>query len=361
MDDFNLATLYESRNEYCSLLLAKLSPLVIQGIRSIFDEAVRLCKDNDETEKYLMTFQNFLARVPKWNSELVQNEAERIKRVSVCTYLEELITCVHINQLKVLTSIRVGRQQKKIDISIPKLPEFVHRVYIEAARRLYKNVYLFDIEVPSLTRQKNARECEIIVNDCIMSVIRDSMPVESILRSYMDPTTEEEVFEEREEIVEREPIPPNKKLENQANQPFDSISNKKMDSENDHSSIFSVGKGSADFIVKKDETDDKEDADDVPSDKSQAISKMRIEKNSETGLREIVRKIDTVADGERSSIRRAEKEIKAPSSFESNPPTSTMIGLQNLTDFDKPDDDEKIKFAESVGGSDSIQLDIEVL
>ena len=32
---------------------------MIEGIRSIFDEAYKLCIENEENEKYLMTFQNF--------------------------------------------------------------------------------------------------------------------------------------------------------------------------------------------------------------------------------------------------------------------------------------------------------------
>ena len=40
---------------------------------------------------------------------------ERIIERSGCNYLEDLITCVHIIQLKVLTSIRVGNKQKKLN------------------------------------------------------------------------------------------------------------------------------------------------------------------------------------------------------------------------------------------------------
>ena len=55
--------------------------------------------------------------------------------------LRRSITCVHIIQLKVLTCIRVGNKQKKIDISIPKLNNFVHRVYINTARKIFSNIF----------------------------------------------------------------------------------------------------------------------------------------------------------------------------------------------------------------------------
>ena len=204
MDDFNTNLLSEARNEYSSRLLNILTPLVIQGFRSIFKEAYELCVKNEESTKYLMTFQNFLSRVPKWNQEIINVETDRIVTTSKCSYLEDILTCVHITQLKILTSIRVSTQQKKIEIDIPKLSDFVHRVYIEAARKIYQNVYLFEKHVMPLQQQKNMRECEIIVRECILKVIADSMPIEKILRAYIDETEEEEIIEETIEKPEEE-------------------------------------------------------------------------------------------------------------------------------------------------------------
>tara|TARA_R110002074_G_scaffold156319_2_gene312529 strand:- start:588 stop:1766 length:1179 start_codon:yes stop_codon:yes gene_type:complete len=200
MDDYNTSVLSEAKNEYSANLVNILTPLLIQGLQSIFKEACSLCKDNDEYDKYLMTFQNFLTRVPKWNQELIDNETKRIIQQSKCNYLEDLLTCVHITQLKVLTSIRVATKQKKIDIDIPKISDFIHKVYIKCARKCYSNVYLFETDIEPLTQQKNFRECETICKECILNTVRESMPVEKILRAYMDETTEEEIVEE--EIVE---------------------------------------------------------------------------------------------------------------------------------------------------------------
>jgi hypothetical protein len=155
-----------------------------------------MCVDNDEVGKYLMTFQNLLSRIPKWNTIIVEEERKRIIERSGCNYLEDLITCVHIIQLKVLTSIRVGNKQKKIDISIPKLDHFIHRVYIYVARKVYANVYLFEKNLSPLQVQKNNRELELIVQDCILTTIRESIPTEAIIRAYMD-----ESIEQEEEVI----------------------------------------------------------------------------------------------------------------------------------------------------------------
>jgi hypothetical protein len=201
MDDFVISNLHESRNEWCSRLVSVFTPVVIEGIRSIFNESWKMCLDNDEASKYLMTFQNLLSRVPKWNNIIVEDERKRIIERSGCDYLEDLITCVHIIQLKVLTCIRVGNKQKKIDISIPKLDIFIHKVYIHVARKVYMNVYLFERNISPLQVQKNNRELESIVQECILTTIRESVPTEAIIRAYMD----ESVEQEEEVIIEDVP------------------------------------------------------------------------------------------------------------------------------------------------------------
>jgi len=206
MDDFNGSALHESKNEWGSRLVTILTPLIIDGYKSILEESLKLCKDNGETNKYLMTFQNLISRIPKWNAQIIETERKRICEKSGCSYLEELITCVHIIQLKILTSMRVGQKQKKIDINIPKLDEFVHKTYINVARKVYKNVYLFEVNLPPLQIQKNHRELEIIVQECILNTLRDSIPVEAILKAYMDESVEEDVIEEVNEQIIDEPI-----------------------------------------------------------------------------------------------------------------------------------------------------------
>jgi hypothetical protein len=205
MDDFSTSTLYESKNEWSARLLTILTPLIIEGYKAIFDEAYKLCKENNELDKYLMTFQNFISRIPKWNPTIIEQERKRICEKSGCGYLEDLVVCTHIIQLKILTAMRVGQKQKKIDINIPKLDDFIHKIYINGARKIYKNVYLFEINIPPLQIQKHNRELEIIIQECILNTLRDNIPVETILKAYMDETVEEEVIEEiKEEIIPME-------------------------------------------------------------------------------------------------------------------------------------------------------------
>ena len=91
MDDYNTSMLSEAKNEYCIRLLNVLTPMVIEGLKSILSEADTLCIANNEEEKYLMTFQNFLSRVPKWNNDIITEETNRIIAKSGCNYLEDLL------------------------------------------------------------------------------------------------------------------------------------------------------------------------------------------------------------------------------------------------------------------------------
>lgn len=229
MDDFVISNLHESRNEWCSRLVSIFTPLVSEGIKSIFNEAWKLCVDTDEVSKYLMTFQNLLSRIPKWNSVIVEEERKRIIERSGCNYLEDLITCVHIIQLKVLTCIRVGNRQKKIDISIPKLDSFIHKVYIHVARKVYTNVYLFERNISPLLMQKNSRELEMIIQECILTAIRESIPTEEIIKAYMD----ESVEQEEEVVIENIDEPVLEKDEDGTTNPSDEESKESKQSGED--------------------------------------------------------------------------------------------------------------------------------
>jgi len=293
MDDFVISNLHESRNEWSARLVSIFTPLVIEGIKSIFNESWKLCLDNDEASKYLMTFQNLLARIPKWNSVIIEEERKRIIERSGCNYLEDLITCVHIIQLKVLTCIRVGNKQKKIDISIPKLDHFIHKVYINTARKVYMNVYLFEKNISPLQIQKNNRELETIVEQCILNAIRESIPTEAIIRAYMDETTEQE----EEVIIEKIEEP-----ENNVNNPS-SNTNETGNTDNDNDNIEDV--------IRKEE--------DLPS----VVPSIQNINNDEVITRLTFNDIDKVME-EDNSI----KNINAPKTIERLEEISTTRALQ---------------------------------
>ena len=53
MDDYSIQSLTESKNEWSARLVSILSFNIIQGINSIYKEAVRLCEENEEKNKFI--------------------------------------------------------------------------------------------------------------------------------------------------------------------------------------------------------------------------------------------------------------------------------------------------------------------
>jgi hypothetical protein len=205
MDDFLPDTLKNTIGEYSQRLISIITPEIYVGFQSMLNDSYQICLANGETNKYLMTFQNCIKRIPKYSQNIVENECKRIIDKSGCNYLEDLLTVTHVILLKNLTTIRVGNRQKKIDISIPKFDIFIHRIYINVGRKLYQNVDLFMFDCPPLTKMKNRRIVENLIEKCILDTIRDSMPFEHIIRSYLDESEEREEEEiepeENDELV----------------------------------------------------------------------------------------------------------------------------------------------------------------
>jgi hypothetical protein len=64
-------------------------------------------------------------------------------------------------------------------------------IYPRSAKNI-QNVYLFELNVPSLQIQRNNRELETIIQECVLITIRDSIPTEEIIRAYLDESIEQE-------------------------------------------------------------------------------------------------------------------------------------------------------------------------
>lgn len=185
------SVLGSTKDEYAIRLVKVLSPQIQRGITDIFNEAVLLCAESGEPHKYLMTFQNFLSRVPSWSQETVTKEADRIVEDSKCDYIQELLACVHVAHLKILTAIRPSETSREVEIPLPKMNAFIHKTYINVARKLWQNTFLYETGILPLEQQKNSREVNIAIHDSIIDAVRESLPVDKILKNYLQGVEEQ--------------------------------------------------------------------------------------------------------------------------------------------------------------------------
>jgi hypothetical protein len=118
--------------------------------------------------------------------EKVHNEINLIHVNTGCDYLEDLLTAVFIAHTKVLTAIRLSANNKKVEITIPKVEHFLFKVLCEISKLLWSSTYLFRDDISGIDRQQNYKAIEVIIGEGILQAIRSLVPVKSILRNLVN-------------------------------------------------------------------------------------------------------------------------------------------------------------------------------
>jgi len=185
MDENNTSIFTQAKIEYTQQLIDVLTPNMFDGMKSIYDESKVVF--STQTNKSILTlFRSFLEKVPEWNNALVETETERIIKESRCDWLDDLVTAVFISHTKILTSIGPNLNNTRINLTIPKTINFIHKCYINLAREIWKNPYLFDENINGSDYQRNMRTIELIIKDSIENTIRKLLPFKEILKEHLD-------------------------------------------------------------------------------------------------------------------------------------------------------------------------------
>ena len=190
--DSVLSVYSDARAEYTKQLCVFLVPAYFQFVVELLEKAKQATLVAGESKKALWQFQTYLNEIHDWNMEKVNNEIHTIYVNSGCDYLEDLLTAVFIAHTKVLTAIRLSSNNKKVDITIPKVEHFLFKVLCETSKLLWSSTYLFR-DVPGIEKQQNYRAIEGILNDGILQAVRNLVPVKSILKDFMNGETSSDV------------------------------------------------------------------------------------------------------------------------------------------------------------------------
>jgi hypothetical protein len=172
--------LLEVKRDYTKQLCNLLVPVMYEGILSLYTSAKNARKDLP-----MKMFQLVLSKVPEWNQHTITTEYNRIITKTNCEWINELITAVFISHAKILSSIKTRKKTKTLNLKIPNGDYFIHKSYIECARQFWKNPYLLFDEVNSIEYQRNLRDSEAIIEQCIEETIRKLLPIRNILQQYI--------------------------------------------------------------------------------------------------------------------------------------------------------------------------------
>ena len=178
-----------------------LVPHVADGLWSIYENAKTACERNKQPEKTLQTFQNLLTSVPKWSSETLKKEVERIITASKCDYIEDLLLGVFVSYIRAFASLQQNEATHvNIDFERPSLESFVQTFYTAAARKCWSQAYLFNtIQVASTQQARNRRDIEAMLDSTVGEVVDGFIPWREISKAY---------FQKKEETPRPATAPP---------------------------------------------------------------------------------------------------------------------------------------------------------
>ena len=208
--NLNISVLVAARDEYIEQLKCIITPLVIQGFNSIYQDAIKV----SEGKKIIIQFQKLLKEIPQWNQSILQGEAKRIK--NKCPYIMDIVTAIFVSNVKILASIRLKGNNDNIKVKIPTSEIFIHSIYIESAQQFYYDPFLFYNSGDNTNFghvQKNKRYIKEMIGISVDETIRQMLPFDDILQEYLsnalndnldnidnDPVTDEE--SEEDELIQ---------------------------------------------------------------------------------------------------------------------------------------------------------------
>lgn len=184
----------EAKQEYTRNLKNVIKDTILSNSNTLLEESKKEAEKNDT----LVIFQRKLKNIPHWSSAYVDNEVEKIKKN--CPWFLELLTAVIITNVKILTSVKVSKTKKKIQIKTPQADKFVHQVYIEFARAMFEHI----------KKQKdlpNDMTIDYLFDLSLENIIRLHLPIQNILQMYVGENESDEESNDDESDAEPEDDP----------------------------------------------------------------------------------------------------------------------------------------------------------
>jgi len=216
----NLNVLVEAKKEYLGQLCLIMCPVMIEVFQDMYNEATKLSKGR----KTLIMFQKLLKEVPNWSNQMSSQHTSNI--ADRCSWFSDLLAAVFVACTKILSAVRLKSDNKKISLKLPTNEVFIQTCYNNVAKDIYKDPYIFHEEQSEYMRDEQLTQR---ISTCIESTVKELIPVQQILQTYMSQETRDidldgevqdtedpDVFDDPEETPlpepEPEPLPENEPM-----------------------------------------------------------------------------------------------------------------------------------------------------
>lgn len=224
MKTINVNNVVEAKSEYTKQLNAVMcEPIVIKMI-FIYQQCKNTPPVEGKTINVLVEMQKKMKEIPGWNAFAVETETKCI--MQNCAYLSDLLAAVFVSNVKILTSIRVGKSNKKVQIKMPSNDSFVHHVYIKVAEEVYNNPFIFEKE--PVVYKKDLR---MLVVEAIDETIRTQLPLQNILQNYIGNGSDTESESENEDTSKEETTNEDEDAPDDDEEMTEDVDNNEMDGE----------------------------------------------------------------------------------------------------------------------------------
>jgi hypothetical protein len=198
MTHFYERNIVEIKTLYTSFLINIITPLIYEGIKSVYNNALIVENKFIEKGKYdpnienpgiLKIFQLCLKDIPTLNQHEIDNETSRIKEKSKCSeWFDDLIKAVVKSHIILLTYNASGKTCKTVKEKhheMIKTTDFIHKCYIECARIFYNYPEIFYHKYSTLDIKRNQREAQEMIKISINEAIKKMLPIKLILQEYL--------------------------------------------------------------------------------------------------------------------------------------------------------------------------------
>lgn len=194
----------EAKREYLNMLSEAMSPLMCETFVNMYKEAIT--RSNRHRDQVVKLFIVLLEEVTNWNNSII---ATHTKEYEInCPYFTDLLAAVFVCYVKILSSIRITKDPKKLPIKLPSNSDFVHACLKNAADKF--------IGCPQIFRQEDAvvrsEQVSTVCKRAIEKTLNDLIPIQQILRTYITSTptfdiSGNEELQQEDDTMEPEPEP----------------------------------------------------------------------------------------------------------------------------------------------------------
>jgi len=176
--DNNLNVLVEAKKELLNQLASTILPSALDCMDSLYAES----KVETQGRNTLKMFQEKLAKIPQWNNYQIDTEVGKcVDRCGGC--LDEMTAAVFVATVKIISSVRLSKDSRKVSLKIPSNDVFVLGVYTNVAKRIYEDPYIYQEVVSRTDRRKDLIKR---MDGVVEETVKEMLPINQILKTYLN-------------------------------------------------------------------------------------------------------------------------------------------------------------------------------